>query len=110
MQAKTAKTHRANRRADSTNWRRRLVGIQLLRTGARTGRRKSAALRKTQEWGDRIPIGVFYQERVGTHLPRTLHQRIPFYIEQTTGEAKLVDDDGCSHVDLNQFIDELKTS
>ena len=35
-------------------------------------KKKVAGMEKAQEWGDRIPIGVFYKNPVGTHFPRPL--------------------------------------
>jgi len=73
-------------------------------------KKKVSALDKTQEWGDRIPIGVFYQNELEPTFQERYIKRIPFYMSKPPAKQKLVDDDGCSHVDLNQFIGELKTS
>jgi 2-oxoglutarate/2-oxoacid ferredoxin oxidoreductase subunit beta len=73
-------------------------------------KKKVSALDKTQEWGDRIPIGVFYQNELEPTFQERYIKRIPFYMSKPPAKQKLTDDYGCSHVDLNQFIGELKTS
>jgi 2-oxoglutarate ferredoxin oxidoreductase subunit beta len=72
--------------------------------------KKAAALEKTQEWGDRIPIGVFYQNELEPTFQERYSKRIPFYLSKPPAKQKLADDNGYSNVDLKQFLDELKTS
>jgi 2-oxoglutarate ferredoxin oxidoreductase subunit beta len=68
------------------------------------------ALEKAREWGDRIPVGVFYENGLEPTFQERYSGRIPFYMSRPPAKQKLADDEGCSHVDLNQFINELKTS
>ena len=42
---------------------------------AKLFKKKVAGLEKAQEWGDKIPIGVFYQERVRANFPRALYPK-----------------------------------
>jgi 2-oxoglutarate ferredoxin oxidoreductase subunit beta len=72
--------------------------------------KKMAALEKAQEWGDRIPIGVFYKKEYESTFEERFNQRIPFYKSNPPAKQKLTDDNGLSHVRLEQFIEELKTS
>ena len=72
-------------------------------------KKKVAALEKTQEWGDRIPIGVFYKNELEPTFQERYSKRIPFYMSKPPAKQKLADDNGYSHVDLKQFLDDLKT-
>ena len=72
--------------------------------------KKAAALEKAQEWGDRIPIGVFYKNELEPTFQERFTKRIPFYMEKPPAKQKLTDENGNSHVSLNEFMDDLKTS
>jgi len=69
-----------------------------------------AALNKTREWGDRIPIGVFYKNELEPTFGDRLKDRIPFYFERPPARQKLRNENGFSTVDLSEFMSELKTS
>jgi 2-oxoglutarate ferredoxin oxidoreductase subunit beta len=72
--------------------------------------KKAAAMAKAQEWGDRIPIGVFYKtELEPTYLERIVH-RIPFYQASPPAKQQISDENGFSIADLREFFDELRTS
>jgi 2-oxoglutarate ferredoxin oxidoreductase subunit beta len=72
--------------------------------------KKAAAMAKAQEWGDRIPIGVFYKtELEPTFLERIVH-RIPFYQTSPPAKQQISDENGFSTADLKEFFDELRTS
>ncbi len=73
-------------------------------------KKKVAALEKTQEWGDHIPLGVFYKNELEPTFQERYSKRIPFYLNNPPAKQQLRDAEGNSHVDLNQFLDELKTS
>jgi 2-oxoglutarate ferredoxin oxidoreductase subunit beta len=72
--------------------------------------KKAAALQKGQEWGDRIPIGVFYKNELEPTFQERYSERVPFYISRPPAKQKLTDENGFSSVNLDQFIDELKTT
>jgi 2-oxoglutarate ferredoxin oxidoreductase subunit beta len=72
--------------------------------------KKVAALEKAQEWGDRIPIGVFYKNELEPTFQERYAKRIPFYVERPPAKQKLCSENGFSHVNLGQFLDDLKTS
>jgi 2-oxoglutarate ferredoxin oxidoreductase subunit beta len=72
--------------------------------------KKLVAIRKAQEWGDRIPIGVFYRNELEPTFEKRLSDRIPFYRERPPAKQKLCGENGLSHVDLSEFMDNLKTS
>jgi 2-oxoglutarate ferredoxin oxidoreductase subunit beta len=72
--------------------------------------KKMNALTKAQEWGDKIPIGVFYQNSLEpTFLERITH-RIPFYMSKPPTKQAISDEAGISNADLTEFFEELKTS
>jgi 2-oxoglutarate/2-oxoacid ferredoxin oxidoreductase subunit beta len=73
-------------------------------------KKKTTALEKTQEWGDRIPIGVFYKNELEPTFQERYSKRIPFYMSRPPAKQKLTDDKGFSSVNLRQFLDDLKTS
>jgi 2-oxoglutarate ferredoxin oxidoreductase subunit beta len=72
--------------------------------------KKMAAMTKAQEWGDRIPIGLFYKtELEPTYLERIIG-RIPFYRSSPPAKQQISDENGFSTADLKEFFDELRTS
>jgi 2-oxoglutarate ferredoxin oxidoreductase subunit beta len=72
--------------------------------------KRTAALAKTCEWGDRIPIGVFYKNELEPTYQDRVEHRIPFYLQNPPAKQKLADEKGNSVIDLSQFMDDLKTS
>lgn len=72
--------------------------------------KKMAALDKAREWGDRIPIGVFYKNELEPTFQQRISSRIPFYVDRPPAKQKLCDENGLSTVDLTEFMKELKTS
>ena len=75
-----------------------------------TFKKKVAGIEKAQEWGDRIPIGIFYQNELESTFQDRLKQRIPFYLENPPAKQQLKDENGIATVDLSEFLDDLKTS
>jgi len=73
-------------------------------------KKKVAGLEKAQEWGDRIPIGVFYKNELETTFQGRFAERIPFYLQNPPAKQQLKDAEGNSAVDLGQFMEDLKTS
>jgi 2-oxoglutarate ferredoxin oxidoreductase subunit beta len=73
-------------------------------------KKKVAALEKAQEWGDHIPIGVFYRNTLEPTFQERFSKRIPFYMATPPAKQKLCDDKGYSHVNLQAFVADLKTS
>ncbi|MCW4006424.1 MAG: 2-oxoacid:ferredoxin oxidoreductase subunit beta [Candidatus Bathyarchaeota archaeon] len=71
--------------------------------------KKVAALQKAQEWGDRIPIGVFYQNELEPTFQERYSQRIPFYKNRPPAKQKLSNQQGYSNVNLDAFMQNLKT-
>jgi len=73
-------------------------------------KKKVAGMEKAHEWGDRIPIGVFYQNPLEPTYQDRITKRIPFYIQNPPAKQKLKDENGNAMVDLSEFMDDLKTS
>ena len=73
-------------------------------------KKKVAGMEKAHEWGDKIPIGVFYQNQLEPTFQDRLTKRIPFYIQNPPAKQQLKDENGNATVDLSEFMDDLKTS
>ncbi len=72
--------------------------------------KKMAAFDKAREWGDRIPIGVFYKNELEPTYQDRITHRIPFYPENPPAKQKLKDENGNSVIDLSEFMNDLKTN
>lgn len=67
-------------------------------------------LTKSMEWGDRIPIGVFYQnEGVPTYDDR-ISGRIPHYRQLPPAKQTIGSPDGTPTTDLTQLLEELRVT
>ncbi|MCL4430498.1 MAG: thiamine pyrophosphate-dependent enzyme, partial [Chloroflexi bacterium] len=73
-------------------------------------KKKVAGLEKAQEWGDKIPIGVFYKNELEPTFQERFANRIPFYLQNPPAKQQLKDENGISTLDLGEFMDDLKTS
>jgi 2-oxoglutarate ferredoxin oxidoreductase subunit beta len=73
-------------------------------------RKRVAAMDKAQEWGDRIPIGVFYKNELQPTFIDRIVNRIPFYRSNPAAKQKISDENGFSMADLKDFFEELRTS
>jgi 2-oxoglutarate ferredoxin oxidoreductase subunit beta len=73
-------------------------------------KKKLQAIEKANEWGDRIPIGVFYINDLEPTFIERINQRIPFYLAEPPAKQKISDENGMSSADLTEFFEELKTS
>jgi 2-oxoglutarate ferredoxin oxidoreductase subunit beta len=73
-------------------------------------KKKLAGIEKAYEWGDHIPIGVFYKNSLEPSFEDRFKDRIPFYLENPPAKQVLKNADGTATVDLEEFMMELKTS
>ncbi len=73
-------------------------------------KKKVAGMEKAHEWGDRIPVGVFYQNQLESTYQDRITKRIPFYLQNPPAKQQLKDENGNASVDLSEFMDDLKTS
>jgi len=67
-------------------------------------------MEKAYEWGDRIPVGVFYQNPLESTFQERLTKRIPFYMQNPPAKQQLKDENGVATADLSEFMNDLKTS
>jgi 2-oxoglutarate ferredoxin oxidoreductase subunit beta len=72
--------------------------------------KKVAALDKAQEWGDKIPLGIFYKNELLPTFQDRFTQRIPFYPSRPPAKQKISDENGMPSAELAEFFQELKTS
>ncbi len=69
-----------------------------------------SALEKAQEWGDRIPTGVFYQNETLPTYEDRISERIPSYRERPPAKQKICNDDGTPTANLAALLDELRVT
>jgi len=72
--------------------------------------KKMAAMDKAREWGDRIPIGIFYKNELQPTFTERITDRIPFYEKNPPAKQKISDQNGFSTADMQEFFNDLKTS
>ncbi len=82
----------------------------LVREESEIFKKKVAGMERAQEWGDRIPIGVFYKNPFEPSFGDRLTKRIPFYEQTPPAKQMLKDEKGNSNIDLSEFLEDLKTS
>ena len=73
-------------------------------------KKKAAGMEKAEEWGDKIPIGVFYKNELEPTFQDRLTERIPFYMQNPPAKQQLKDEKSVATVDLSEFLSDLKTS
>lgn len=66
-----------------------------------------SAVEKAREWGDRIPIGVFYQNETLPTYEDRISKRIPHYGEKPPAKQKICKDDGAPTANLAALLEEL---
>ncbi len=69
-----------------------------------------AALTKAYEWGDRIPIGVFFQNELVSTFQDRISQRIANYLETPPAKQIIADEEGRSVTSIKRLLDELKVT
>jgi len=70
-------------------------------------KKMSRIIEKSREWGDKIPIGVFYQnETIPTYEDR-IKARLPSYLSEPPAAQQLAKTNGTSPVDLARLAKEL---
>jgi len=82
----------------------------VVRDPAEEPEKMMAALVKAREWGDRIPLGVFYKNELVTTFEERIAQRIPFYLRNPPAKQKISDETGASTAKLKWLFDEFKVS
>jgi 2-oxoglutarate ferredoxin oxidoreductase subunit beta len=72
--------------------------------------KEMAAMTKAREWGDKIPIGIFYKNELQPTFIDRITDRIPFYRTNPPAKQRISDENGDSTADLSEFFDDLRTS
>ncbi len=79
----------------------------IVHTPEEDAKKKTAAIEKSREWGDHIPIGVFYKCELEPTFEDRITHRLPFYMKNPPAKQPISDEKGISIADLKQFIDDL---
>jgi 2-oxoglutarate/2-oxoacid ferredoxin oxidoreductase subunit beta len=82
----------------------------IVRQESEVFKKKVAGMEKALEWGDKIPIGVFYQNPLEPTFQDRFTKRIPFYLQNPPAKQMLKNKNDTSTIDLSEFMDDLKTS
>jgi 2-oxoglutarate ferredoxin oxidoreductase subunit beta len=72
-------------------------------------RKKIAANDKGREWGDMIPIGVFYKSELVSTFQERISQMMPFYLSSPPAKQRISDEVGVATTDISEFFEELRT-
>jgi 2-oxoglutarate ferredoxin oxidoreductase subunit beta len=67
------------------------------------------ALVKSLEWGNKIPIGVFYKNELVSTFTRRIMDLIPNYKENPPAKQSVSFSDNSPRTDVSKILDELKT-
>lgn len=68
------------------------------------------ALTKAHEWGDKIPIGVFYQNELVPTYDERISRRIPAYLTNPPAKQAISDSSGRPVTSIEKMIEELKVT
>ena len=74
---------------------------------AEVNERLSQALIKSLEWGNKIPIGVFYKNEIITPYTVRLRDKIPNYLENPPAKQN-ISKNGISNTDISHILDSLE--
>ena len=69
-----------------------------------------AALTKAYEWGDRIPIGVLYQNELVSTFQERISQEIMNYFEVPPAKQIIADETGKPITSIKKLLDEMKVT
>jgi len=67
-----------------------------------------AALRKSMEWDDKIPLGVFYKNELVPTYEKRISQRIPLYAEKPPAKQEISDKSGVPTILMEKWFKELE--
>ncbi len=70
----------------------------------------AAALMKAYEWGDRIPLGVFFQNEFVSTFQERISQRIADYLKNPPAKQVIVDGKGKPVTSIRKLLEELKVT
>ncbi len=70
----------------------------------------AAAFTKAYEWGDRIPLGVFYQNELVSTFQERISQRIGDYLKNPPAKQVIADGEGKSVTNIKKLLYDLKVT
>jgi 2-oxoglutarate ferredoxin oxidoreductase subunit beta len=80
----------------------------IVRDPSQMNDKMAAALAKSNEWGNKIPIGVFYQnEHIPTYQER-ISSRIPNYLESPPAHQQIADANGSTITNIEAILDDYR--
>jgi len=68
----------------------------------------SNAILKSYEWGNRIPIGIFYQNELIPTFEERIESKIPSYPTNPPSKQRILLDEGRPSSDISNLIDVLR--
>lgn len=74
---------------------------------AEVNERLTQALIKSLEWGNKIPIGVFYKNEIITPYTTRLKDKIPNYLENPPAKQN-ISKNGIANTDISHILDSLE--
>jgi len=69
-----------------------------------------AALTKAQEWGEKIPIGMFYQNELVPAYHERILERIPGYLKNPPAKQEISDPSGKPITSIEKMLEEIKVT
>ena len=69
-----------------------------------------SALAKSAEWGDKIPIGVFYRSELVSTYEDRISRRIPDYRENPPGKQKIAGVNGELLGDISALLGQFRVA
>ncbi|HET6730513.1 MAG TPA: 2-oxoacid:ferredoxin oxidoreductase subunit beta [Nitrososphaeraceae archaeon] len=80
----------------------------IVRSDTETDSKMSSAILKSGEWGDRIPIGVFYQNELVPTYTERITSKIPSYVSNPPSKQRIsiAGEKSCS--DISKLLDVLR--
>jgi 2-oxoglutarate ferredoxin oxidoreductase subunit beta len=67
-----------------------------------------AALKKSREWGDKIPIGLFYKSELVPTYEERISNRIPIYKSAPPARQRISDKTGKPNLSTSEWLQELE--
>src|SRR5213596_2407276 len=67
----------------------------------------SQAMTRGREWGDKIPIGVFYKNELVPTYEKRISSRVPNYVSNPPAKQAIADSEGRPSADLTKLLQSL---
>jgi 2-oxoglutarate ferredoxin oxidoreductase subunit beta len=80
----------------------------IVRDPSQMNEKMAKVIEKSNEWGDRIPVGVFYQnEHIPTYQER-ISDRIENYREEPPAKQQIADGNGKTATNIERLLTDLR--